>query len=268
MGVIELSALDLVLAAVIVVAVAAFGTVMRLRISRSLLVNSARMALQLLLVGLVLRVIFRTVGPVWVGVMSIVMLAIAGREVMARQKRRMRGLWGFWIGTASMFLSSFLLTAYALMAIIGPDPWYLPQYAIPLLGMLLGNTMSGVSLSLDRLTTAAWDQRVIIEQRLALGQPRDEAFGDVRRESMRAGMMPLINSMAAAGLVSLPGMMTGQILAGSPPFEAVKYQILIFLLIAAGVGFGTLGAIRIASMRLFDGRHRLRLDRLSGKEGF
>jgi putative ABC transport system permease protein len=68
--------------------------------------------------------------------------------------------------------------------------------------------------------------------------------------------------MAAAGLVSLPGMMTGQILAGSSPLEAVKYQILILFLIAAGTGGGTILAVTVTARRLFDERHRLRLDRL------
>jgi putative ABC transport system permease protein len=80
---------------------------------------------------------------------------------------------------------------------------------------------------------------------------------------MRVGMIPIINAMAAAGIVSLPGMMTGQILAGSPPLEAVKYQILIMFMIAAGTGFGTVIAVWIGSRRLFDERERLRLDRLS-----
>ena len=84
----------------------------------------------------------------------------------------------------------------------------------------------------------------------------------MRRDAMRAGLIPMLNAMAAAGIISLPGMMTGQILAGSPPWEAVKYQILIMFLIATGTGFGTLLAVSLGARRLFDDRHRLRLDRL------
>lgn len=76
-------------------------------------------------------------------------------------------------------------------------------------------------------------------------------------------MVPIINSMAAAGLVSLPGMMAGQILGGTPPIEAVKYQILIMFLIAAGTGFGVIGAIWMVGYRLFDKRHRLCLEYLT-----
>ena len=161
-----------------------------------------------------------------------------------------------------MFISSFSITIIALTVIIQNAPWYMPQYAIPLMGMMLGNTMNGISLGLDRLTTTAWQQKAIIENRLMLGQDWNEAIGDIRRESIRSGMIPIINAMAAAGLVSLPGMMTGQILAGNPPVEAVKYQILIMFMIAGGAGFGNMTAVWLGSRRLFDDRERLRLDRL------
>ena len=191
-----------------------------------------------------------------------VMLLAAGREVMARQKRPLKGGWGFGVGTLSMFVSSFAVTLFALTVIISGSPWYAPQYAIPLLGMLLGNTMNGIALGVSRLTESAWQQRAVIEQRLLLGQTRLEAILELRRDSVRTGMIPIINSMAAAGIVSLPGMMTGQILAGSPPVEAVKYQILIMFLIAGGTGLGVIAALWLTARRLFDDRHRLRLDRL------
>ena len=163
---------------------------------------------------------------------------------------------------ASNKVSSFSVTVLALSVVIGPDPWYTPQYAIPLLGMMLGNTMTGVSLALDRLNESVWRQRAVIENRLMLGQTWKQALEDLRRDAMRSGMMPSINAMAAAGIVSLPGMMTGQILAGSPPAVAVKYQILVMLTIAVGTGFGILMAVSWGSRRLFDDRERLRLDRL------
>jgi putative ABC transport system permease protein len=129
--------------------------------------------------------------------------------------------------------------------------------------MILGNTMTGVALAVDSLTRLAFQQRKVIEARLLLGHDRFAAMSDIRRQSAHSGLIPLINAMAAAGVVSLPGMMTGQILAGSPPMEAVKYQILVMFLIAAGTGFGTLSAVWLGSRRLFDERERLRLDRLS-----
>ncbi len=80
------------------------------------------------------------------------MLLVAGYEVMARQHRGFTGIWGIGIGTLSMFISSFSVTLLALTVIIGVEPWYSVQYLIPLLGMQLGNTMSGIAVSLDRLT--------------------------------------------------------------------------------------------------------------------
>ena len=146
--------------------------------------------------------------------------------------------------------------------VVGNEPWYQPQYAIPLLGMLLGNTMNGIALALDRLTQSAWEKRALIEARLMLGHSVQEAMSDIRQQVFRSGLIPIINAMAAAGIVSLPGMMTGQILAGAEPVEAVKYQILIMFLITGGAGFGTMAAVYLAVRRLFDERQRLRLDRL------
>jgi len=259
---IHLTPFDLALAALLVLALVPLSLRLRLEIARPLLIAALRTTVQLLLVGLVLKAVFANVHLLWIGAISLLMLLLAGREVMARQRRRLAGWWGFGVGTLSMFVSSFAVTLLALIVVIGPQPWYQPQYAIPLLGMLLGNTMNGIAIAMDRLTQEAWQQRAVIEGRLMLGQDWSRAIGDIRRDSMRGGLIPIINAMAAAGIVSLPGMMTGQILAGSPPVEAVKYQILIMFLIAAGTGFGTVGAVWAGSWRLFDERQRLRLDRL------
>ncbi len=261
---IHLSAFDLALAAALVLLLAALTARLGTGLAMRILVAAARMTVQLLLVGLVLKVLFAQVHLGWIALVSLFMLLVAGREVMARQARRLKGPWGFGIGTLSMFLSSFSVTLFALLAIIGNQPWYQPQYSIPLLGMLLGNTMTGIAIALDRLNQAAWRERREIEAQLMLGYPAAEAIRPIRRESVRAGLIPIINAMAAAGIVSLPGMMTGQILAGAPPVEAVKYQILIMFLIAVGTGFGTLAAVWAGARRLFDSRHRLRLDRLTG----
>ncbi|MFC1630666.1 MAG: iron export ABC transporter permease subunit FetB [Arenicellales bacterium] len=262
MNVISLSALDLSIAAGLVLAVALLQWRMRLGNTRSLLIAGTRTVVQLLLLGLVLKIVFAASDIFWISVMAMVMLVAAGREVMVRQKRRFVGSWGFLLGTSSMFVSAFSITLLALLVIVQPEPWYLPQYSIPLLGMLLGNTLNGITLGLDNLTRNVWEQKAVLEGRLALGEAWTHAISDIRRDSIRVGMIPIINAMSVAGLVSLPGMMTGQIMAGAPPLEAVKYQILIMFLIAAGTGMGTITAIIIGCRRLFDERERLRLDRL------
>lgn len=259
---IELSSFDLSLAALLVLALALISRRIYPDLARQLLVAGVRTAVQLTLIGLVLKTLFAHASLLWVALLSFLMLAVAGREVMARQHRRFAGSWGYAIGVVSMFISSFSVALFALLIVVGNQPWYEPQYSIPLLGMLLGNTMNGIALALDRLTQSAWEQREVIETRLLLGQSAVEALADIRRQVFRTGLIPIINAMAAAGIVSLPGMMTGQILAGTPPVEAVKYQILIMFLIAGGAGFGTLAAVRLGVKRLFDERQRLRLDRL------
>lgn len=263
MAVISLTPLDLTLCALLIAALALISIRMQLGLEKRILIAGLRTTVQLLLIGLVLKSLFAYVNILYMVLIALVMLFVAGFEVMRRQKRRFTGLWGFGTGTGSMCISAFSVTLFAIVVIIGVDPWYDPQYAIPLLGMLLGNTMNGVSLGLDRLTQEAWDKRHLIEGRLMTGETGRQAIEIIRKDSIRSGLIPIINSMSVVGLVSLPGMMTGQILAGSPPVEAVKYQILIMFLIAGGTGFGVIFAVWIGAKRLFDDRDRLRLDRLT-----
>ncbi len=264
MALIPLTPWDLALCALLVVLLALLSWRLRLGVGRRLLWSAARATVQLMLLGLVLRTLFAQTSPLLVALMALVMLAVAGHEVMARQQRRFRGVWGYGLGTVSMFLSSFTVTLMALTLVIQVEPWYEPRYLIPLLGMLLGNTMSGIAIALDNLTRSAWEQRGRIEARLILGHPWNEAIAGLRRQALRSGLIPIINAMTTAGIVSLPGMMTGQILAGSPPLEAARYQLMILLLIAGGAGLGGMAAVWGGSRRLFDERERLRLDRLRG----
>ena len=262
MQVTTLSVFDLSLASGLVIFLAFLSFKMELGLSRQMVLSAMRMTVQLLLIGLVLQSLFANRSFFLITVVALVMLLAAGREVRARLKRKIKGIFGFGVGVGAMFISSFSITLLALLVILQQDPWYEPRYAIPFLGMLLGNTMTGVALASDRMTSLFYEQREVIEQRLMLGESWRQAVSDFRKDCMRTGMIPMINAMAAAGLVSLPGMMTGQILGGTPPLEAVKYQLLIMFLITAGSGFGILCSIRLIERHLFDSRHRLRLDRL------
>lgn len=259
---IALSSLDLILASLLVIALIGLGTRLKLSVNKTLAIAAVRTTVQLLLVGLILEAVFSNVQLPLIMFIALVMMTVAAWEILARQKRKLRGWWGFGISAFSLFISSFLITLLALLLVIDADPWYAPQYSIPLLGMLLGNTMNGIALGIDRLVQTAWQQRAVIEQRLMLGQTDFEAIRDISRDSMRAGMIPIINAMATAGIVSLPGMMTGQILAGAPPVEAVKYQILIMFLVTAGTGFAVITVLQLISRRMFDTRERLRFDRM------
>ncbi|HEB79414.1 MAG TPA: iron export ABC transporter permease subunit FetB [Rhodospirillales bacterium] len=264
MSFITLGYADVALAAILLIANAVLSLALGLGLARPLLIAAVRMVVQLLLIGLVLKALFALASPLWTGVAVAVMMLVASREIMARQQRRLRGAWGFGLGAASMMSAGLIVTVLALTTAIRPDPWYDPRYALPLLGMVLGNTMNGVSLALFTMFNAASRERTAIEARLALGEERGEALAGPRQEALRAGLTPIINSMSVSGVVALPGMMTGQILAGVDPVEAVKYQLLIMFLIAGGTGFGVLAAVFGGLRRLTDERHRLRLDRLMG----
>lgn len=260
---IALSYWELAAASVFVFINAGLSVIFGLRVHRSLLIAALRMTVQLALMGLILTTLFSVVSPLWTGIAAFVMVLFAGHEAAQRQERRLSGWWSYGLGTGCMMMSSVLVTVFALITSLRPNPWYDPRYAIPLLGMILGNCMTGIGLGLDTLTTSLVSRRASVEAQLMLGATREIAAAPVMRDALRSALMPTINSMAATGVVSLPGMMTGQILGGVPPAEAVKYQILVMFLIAGGTGLGAVMAVLGGVYRLTDGRHRLRLDRLT-----
>lgn len=236
---------------------------LRLGLEREVLVAGARMTVQLLLVGLVLGWVFALRGALPVVGIGLVMTALAGQAAVRRSKRRYAG--AFLDGFVAVFGSSFVLTGVALAGIIRVRPWFEPQYAIPILGMVLGNTLTGVSLALERFTSDVVARRAEVEARLALGASRWEAAHPLVAAAVRTGMIPVLNSMVVMGVVSLPGMMTGQILAGASPVTAVRYQIVIMFVLAASSALGSLAVSLLAFRAVFDGRDRLRAERLSGE---
>ncbi len=262
MSYITLDFLDLALASILVLIHAGLSLVLQLGLGREIVISIIRMVAQLALLGLVLETLFAVSSPLWTGLAALVMILFAGREAIARQVRKFSGLWSYGIGTGAMLIAATVVTTLALTTQVQPDPWYDARYAIPLLGMILGNTMTGISLGLDTLTASARRERTGIEAQLALGADRWTAFRPVLRDAMRNGLIPIVNAMAATGLVSIPGMMTGQILAGAEPVEAIKYQLLVMFLIAGATGIGVFAAVYAGAARLSDARHRLRLDRL------
>jgi putative ABC transport system permease protein len=260
---IPLSYWDIAIASVFVVINAALSIALELGIHRRMLVAALRMVVQLSLMGLVLTTLFSVISPWWTGLAAIGMVLFAGREIAARQERPLTGLWSYGLGTSCMMTGSLLVTIFALTTSLQPTPWYDPKYAIPLLGMILGNAMTGISLGMHSLITGLVTQRPAVEAQLILGASRRTAMGPVIRQALRSALMPIVNSMSVTGIVSLPGMMTGQILGGVAPADAVKYQILIMFLIAGGTGIGAMTAVVACAYRLTDSRHRLRLDRLA-----
>jgi putative ABC transport system permease protein len=176
MSTIELDLIDVSIALVPVALLAIVLYFLRLQLSRSLVIATIRLVVQLSLVGLVLKFVFTQSSPWLIGLMSLIMLSVASYEIMARQKYRLRGAGSIRVGSITLMISSFALTIFGLTLVIHPDPWYLPQYAIPLFGMVLSNTMTGISVGMDRLTTSLFQNRQIVEQRLMLGETQWESY--------------------------------------------------------------------------------------------
>jgi putative ABC transport system permease protein len=234
----------------------------KLNLERTLAVAAIRMVVQLAAVGFVLRLIFEATSP-WVTLAAgLFMAGVAGIEAGSRLERPFEGWRAYGLGATTLLVTGLLAAIFTSTVIIGPDPWYQPRVIIPILGMVLGNALTGVSLVLDTLSDVASRERVAIEARLALGATRFTAFDVVLKRALRTGMIPILNTMAAAGVVSLPGMMTGQILAGVAPMEAAKYQMMILFVIAGSTALAVIATALGGLLLLTDDRHRLRLDRL------
>jgi len=260
-GPIELSYVDLAVATGLVVVAGVVSLALQLGLARRLAVAATRTAIQLLIIGYVLKWVFKIDSP-WVllPVMGF-MIFVAGRAAVERTGRRYPGAMGD--AFVTLVLCSLLTTFTVTEAVIGVTPWYTPQYVIPLLGMILGNSLTGISLCLDALLERFSEQQGLIEMELAHGATRWEAARDVLRDAVRRGMIPIINSMMVVGLVSLPGMMTGQILAGNPPLQAVQYQIVVMFMLAGATALGCIGVALLAYRRLFNAKHQLRAELIS-----
>ena len=233
---------------------------LQLGLTKDLWIASVRMVSQLLLVGYVLEWIFTLQSPQWVLLVALLMTITAGNAAVNRTRRRFDNI--YWNCFISIFTSAALVTGLTIEAIIHVHPWYNPQYLIPLLGMILGNAMTGTSLALDRFMEDLTSNREKVEALLALGATRWEAARESVKEALRTGMIPTINSMMVMGIVSLPGMMTGQILAGASPTDAVRYQIVIIFAIAAGTSLATMSIVMLAFRILFSPEHQLQIERL------
>ena len=238
----------------------AISVALRLGLARTLVIASARMVAQLILVGFILAFVFALKNPLPVVGIGAVMAALAGVSAVRRTQHRFPGV--YWNSLLSIMGAAFVVTGAGITGIIRVQPWYSPQYAIPLLGMVLGNILNGVSLALDRFMRGIARERLTLEADLAMGATRWEAAHPLIRDSLRTGMIPTINAMMVMGVVSLPGMMTGQLLVGASPVAAVRYQIVIMFMIASATALGTLGVTVLAFRTLLNARHQLCLGNL------
>lgn len=256
---VELSTLQVTAAALLILINAAISLALRLGLGRSLLIASVRTILQLLLIGVVLHWVFQVKSPAIVLTMLSIMTGIAGYTAFARPANAYAGM--LLDTMIAVWASSWFVLAFAMVAVLqGVRSWHDPQYAIPLLGMILGNTLNGITLGLTGVLDGFRSGRGQVEMLLTLGATRWEAARETIQKSLTTAMTPIINSMMVVGIVSLPGMMTGQLLSGVEPIQAVKYQIVIMFLIASATALGSVGVVLLAYRRLFNREHQFRYE--------
>ena len=226
---IELDFVDLALSLGIIGIAIALSLWQRLNLEGQLIFGAGRSLLQLLVVGYVLEIIFALNTSWSVLLILAIMTTIAAIVARNRIGKKIQGLLPVvWL---SLLASSALSVGYTILLIVQPPTWYEPQYLVPLSGMLLGNAMNSASLTGDRFVNAIKQNRLEVETYLCLGATPHQAITTYRQEAIRTGLIPTLNQMMVVGLVSLPGMFTGQVLAGSDPLNAASYQILILFAI-------------------------------------
>ncbi|KAG2218764.1 hypothetical protein INT45_012984 [Circinella minor] len=232
-----------------------------LKLEKSLIIASIRCLVQLTIMGYILEDVFKARHPAIIMLMTCVLILLGTYEtVYNKSKQTFRG----------MFLAVLLSTAFStlLIGIIGSKyameqhPFWIPETFIPTMGMLLGNMMSGMAVALSSCLSSVGSRKEHIETYLAFGASRWEAGQSIAIEAVRLAMLPTINQMSVIGLISIPGMMTGQILGGAPVMNAVRYQQIIMFLISASTALGVLSAVVACIRVMIDNRHRLRPERI------
>lgn len=253
---------DVLAAAVLLALNGALSLHLGLGLERRLAIAALRMVAQLALVGVVLKLVFDAGSPLLTLAVALAMTAFAAWEIRARLTTPIMGPWLPGLGGGALLAIGLATTTYLSTLVIGAAPWWRPSVFLPVLGMILGNALTAMALALETLTQRVATERPAIEARIALGAGRLEALDVQMRAAAATASLPIVNAMAVAGVVSLPGMMTGQVLAGIDPVEAAKYQLAIMFAIAGATALAVAAATIGAALLVTDGRGRLRLDRL------
>lgn len=231
---IDLNWLDLALAAALVLVAIALSQWQRLGLTRGFIVGAIRAVVQLVAVGYILAFLFTTRRWYLVILALLVMLVVATKTATDRQRTAKTSIFG--ITGLAMLAGTGVTLAYVDVIVLRLHPWYDPQYVIPLFGMIVSNAMNGAALAAERLTSEMELRRGEVEAYLALGASPSRAAAEPVRRALVAALIPAVNGLMIVGVVALPGMMTGQILAGSSPTLAVRYQILVAFMLAGAVG--------------------------------
>lgn len=222
----------------------------RLGLEKNLAIATGRTIIQLLMVGYLLAIVFTWRNPWAVMAVLLVMLAIAtvvARNRISQKIPQLAPLVG-----GSIFIGTVLTLAYVNFLVIQPTLWYDPQYVIPIAGILLGNSMNSAAIAGERFVSTLNSSQAEIETHLSLGATPDQAIGQYSRDAIKAGLIPTLNSMMVVGVVTLPGIITGQLLSGVDPFNAALYQMLVMFMLAFGTLVTTLLVVQSIAKQSFN----------------
>lgn len=223
---------------------------------KEIIIASIRMTLQLILTGYVLVFLFDNVNFIYTILVIILMEIFAIKNIFDRTKEEITPSLKKIIAISMIFgtLSSLF---YFLFIVVRISPWYDPRYFIPIAGMLVGNSMTGVSLGVNTLLTNMKNQRYLVEGALMLGATPKVASKSIVDNAFDSAILPTINSMVGMGIVFLPGMMTGQILSGTSPVTAIRYQIAIMLGILGAVSLTVILFVNLGYKTFFNEKDQL-----------
>ena len=223
---------------------------LKIPLIRTMLVSFVQMAVQLAAIGLVLQFIFGQVNLFITLGWMLIMLSAAVWTVTNRLKIRAGILLPVLI--QALGAASLAVMPWIVIMVVKPLPVYSPVYLIPLYGMVLGNSMNSCALAVERFESNLSDNWKAYHTRITMGANQLEAVLPAYRKALQSSLMPQLLTIASVGIVSLPGMMTGQILGGASPLVAIKYQIMVMVAIFTGVTVSDYLAIRFYIRRRFD----------------
>ncbi|MGM0568108.1 MAG: ABC transporter permease [Elusimicrobiota bacterium] len=256
--IIELSLTRLIVAYIFIAMVIAFISARRMRREKEVVLATLRMTLQLVAVGYVLVYIFENANPFFTVGAILLMEVFAVHNIFRRVKIPLSYQLKKIIAL-SMGAGNLVTIVFFLFAVIGLSPWYDPRYFIPIAGMIIGNSMTGISLGVFKMVDGFKSRRSFIEAALMLGASPGVAAREVVNSSFDAAILPVINIMVGMGIVFLPGMMTGQILAGVSPVTSIKYQLAIMLAITGSVALTVIIFIILSFKTFFNSAAQLKL---------
>ena len=229
----------------------------RLGLERDLVWGAVRGAVQLIAIGYVLLLLFSHERPLWVLLLLGVMLVAAGATAARRVEHGPPRAVLFPRAIAAVGAGALVAVVPVFAGVVPLHPWYEARYLVPISGMMLSNAMNVVAQVFERIFASARVEADQIEALLALGATPRQALERQVRATLRAALLPTINGLLTVGLVALPGMMTGQIVSGTAPEQAVRYQIVILYQLVAVAAVAGLAAVAFARRLLFTSRAQL-----------